>query len=311
MQKIETTIASLAKRAEQLAAKRAKAQEALEKAASARQQALLAGDLDDQRTLDKLQAAVDTAGSALTGIDGALAILAQQKAEADAQLTAERDCIERAAAADKLDSQVAAIEAALSPWLEQSRIFADALTEIAHAHFGADEMSKYVQSCMGQMETAANFHLGELKAMPQMIRDGRQAIPAEKWAPAPVAVPEQPRTQTVFLLRSVKYKDAAGKTVYATGLEDCEMPIEIAQRALRSGAAVTPSNPKRRELKGAKGGTHGDPSALNVTDLDAISDFSGAHYAGPNDPVLREANFVEIDRSAEARVIQIAAGRVA
>src|SRR6516164_7453823 len=96
LHKIETTLATLMKRGEQLAAKRAKAQEALEKAASARQQALLAGDLDDQRTLDKLQAAVDTAGSALTGIDGALAILAQQKAEADAQLTAERDCIERA-----------------------------------------------------------------------------------------------------------------------------------------------------------------------------------------------------------------------
>lgn len=60
MQKIEITIAALAKRGDQLAAKRAKAQEALEKATSVRQQALLAGDLDDQRALDKLQSAVDS-----------------------------------------------------------------------------------------------------------------------------------------------------------------------------------------------------------------------------------------------------------
>src|SRR5215471_7678099 len=83
VQKIETTIASLVKRADQLAAKRAKAQKALETATSARQQALLAGDLDDQKALDKLQAAVDSATSALTGIDDALAIIAQQKADAE------------------------------------------------------------------------------------------------------------------------------------------------------------------------------------------------------------------------------------
>ena len=73
MDKIESVIASLTKRDEQLAAKRITAQKALDKAIKARQDALLSGDLDDQRALDKLQGTVDSATSALSGIDDALA----------------------------------------------------------------------------------------------------------------------------------------------------------------------------------------------------------------------------------------------
>jgi hypothetical protein len=305
VQKLETTVASLSKRADALAAKRAKAQEALDKATTARQRALLAGDLDDERGLGKAQAAVDAAGSALTGIDDALAILAQQKAEADAQLTAERDRIERAAAADRLDSQVAAIEAALSPWLEQSRIFADALTEIAHAHFGCDEMSKFLQSCMGQMETAANFHLGELKAMPQLIRDGRQAIPATKPEPAPLAVVEPPPpTRTVFCLRSIKW-DNGRRT--ALQYEDADLPLALADKALRRGVCVSVTDDRRKTIKGARGGHHVNVDALDIIDLDDLDDPK-APYIGP-DPVLRQADFRVMDRSSDERVIQIPAQR--
>src|SRR6476646_3088719 len=88
MQKIETNIAALTKRGEQLAAKRITAQDTLDEAIKARQKAPLPGDLDDQRSLDKLQDAVDSAMSALAGIDDALAVLTQQKAEAAKQLTA-------------------------------------------------------------------------------------------------------------------------------------------------------------------------------------------------------------------------------
>jgi hypothetical protein len=311
-QKTQDNIAALTKRGIQLDAQRSAARAALDKATKARQDAFLGVDEIDEQKVAKLQRAVSDAAGLLQGIEDAIGVLSQEKAQAEAQLHAERDRAAREIAAKTFEARVAAIEAGLAPWLEQSRIWSDALAALAHMHFGCDEMSKFLQNSMAQLEVAANFQLAELRAMPKAILDGSMAIPAPKPPePAPVTVTEQPRTQTVFLLRSVKYKDAAGKTVYATGLEDCEMPIEIAQRALRSGAAVNLSNPKRRELKGAKGGTHGDPNALNNTDLDAISDFSGAHYAGPGDPVLREANFVEIDRSAEARVIQIAAGRVA
>ncbi|WP_143035675.1 hypothetical protein [Bradyrhizobium sp. Rc2d] len=98
MQKLETIIASLMTRGEQLATKRAMAQVALDKAITTRQQALLSGDLGDQRALDKLQASVDAAASALASIDDALVLLARQKTEAERQLGAERERIERASA---------------------------------------------------------------------------------------------------------------------------------------------------------------------------------------------------------------------
>src|SRR6478609_6824034 len=123
MQKIETNIVALAKRGEQLAAKRVAAQNTLDAAIKARQQALLAGDLNDERALSKVQGAVDGAVSALAGIDDAIAVLAQQKAEADAQLAAERDRIEREAAAEALAAEVAAIEAGLPKWLADTRAF--------------------------------------------------------------------------------------------------------------------------------------------------------------------------------------------
>jgi chromosome segregation ATPase len=187
MQQLETTIASLTMRGEQLAAKRVTAQDALDEAIKTRQQALLSGDPDDQRALDKVQAAVVAATSDLAGIDDALAILAQHKAEAEVQLATERERVERAAAADKLSKRVAAIEAALPNYLEQSRALADALSKIGHWHFEGGQMAGFLQNTMGQIEIAANFSLADLKAMPEAIRQGRQAIPREP-VPTPVAV---------------------------------------------------------------------------------------------------------------------------
>jgi hypothetical protein len=302
MQQLETTIASLTKRAEQLGAKRVMAQQTLDKAVKARQDAFLSGDLDDQRAIDKLQAAVDAATSALTGIDDALAVLAHQKTEAESQLAAERDRIERAAAADKLDNQVAAIEAALPSYLEQSRALADALSGVSYFHFESGQMAAFVQNAMGQIEIAANFTLAELKAMPDAIRQGRQAIPCE---PAPVAVIEpapSPQTQTVFLLRSAKFRDHAGKTCFGGQYEDCAMPPRVAQKALRCGAAVPTTDDRRRNLRGARGGDF-NFNAPDVIDLDAVEEPKGVPYIGPDaaNPVLREASFTPIDRGPAIR----------
>lgn len=187
MQQLETTIASLTKRGEQLGAKRVAAQGALNEAIKVRQQLLLSGDLDNQRVLDQVQGVVGTANSALAGIDDALAVLTHQKAEAERQLAAERERVKRAVAADTLTKQVTAIEAALPAYLEQSRALAEALSEIGHWHFESGQMAGFLQNTMGQIEVAANFTLPELKAMPGAIREGRQSIPD---APLPVEVTE-------------------------------------------------------------------------------------------------------------------------
>jgi hypothetical protein len=307
MQQLETTIASLTNRGEQLAAKRVTAHDALDKAIKYRQQTLLSGDLDDQRTLDKLQGAVDTAASTLAGIDDVLAVLAQQKAEAEHQLAAERQRIERAAAADKLDKQVVSIEAALPGYLEQSRALADALSKIGDWHFESGQMAGFLQNTMGQIEIAANFALAELKALPEAIRQGRQAIPREL-ALKPVAVPEPPPTMTIFMLRSANYRDHDGRKRFAGQWEDATMPVPTAQRALDKGIAVAVTDPRRAQLRGARGADF-NPKASDVVDLDAVDEPKNVPHAEP-DPVLRQANFTPVDRSGETRTLMIEVPRL-
>ncbi|WP_369720341.1 hypothetical protein AB8Z38_24610 [Bradyrhizobium sp. LLZ17] len=300
MQNLETTIASLMKRDEQLAAKRAVAQDTLDKAISARQQELLAGDLDDQHALDKLQGAVDTAASTLAGIDDALAALAEQKAEAERQLAAERERGARAAAADKLHKQVAAIEAALPGYLEQSRVLADALSEIGHWHFESGQMASFVQNTMGQVEMAANFSFAELKAMPDAVREGRQAIPGEP-APMPVAVAEpEPPIMTVFMMRTAKYRDSDGRSRGAGQWQDVTMPMATAQLALDKGIAVPLTDRRRAELRGTRGGDF-NFQAPDVIDLDTVEEPKNAPHIGP---VLLAANFTPLP-TAEPRTILI------
>lgn len=299
MQQLETTIAALTKRGEQLSAKREAAQAALDNAIKARQHALLSADLDDQRALDKVQSAAVAATSDLAGIDDALAVLAHQKAEAERQFAAERERIKRAAAADKLTKQLAAIEVALPSYLEQSRALADALSKIGHWHFESGQMVGFVQNTMGQIEVAANFALAELKAMPDAIREGRQAIPGE---PAPIAAPEpEPPTMTVFMMRSAHYRDHDGRKRFAGQWEDAIMPVATAQRALRQGVAVPVTDPKRAQLRGSRGGDF-EPRAADVVDLDAAEQPTTMVHTGPV--------FTVIDRSAEARTIQIEVPRL-
>jgi hypothetical protein len=183
-QKIESKIAALVRRSAQLDAQRSAAQAALEKATQARQDALLGADDIDEQKLAKLQRAVSDAASLLQGIDDAIGILLKETAEAEAQLATERDRVARDAAAGKLTGQVSAIEMALRPWLEKSRVLADALAEL-HWHFECGQMTAYVQNCMAEVETALNIHAAELNAMPAAIRDGSMPIPMPK--PTPIA----------------------------------------------------------------------------------------------------------------------------
>jgi hypothetical protein len=170
-------------------------------------------------------------------------------------------------------------------------------------------MSKYLHSCAGQMETAANFHLGELKAMPQLIRDGRQAIPVPKPARAPVAVPEPvPETRRLFALRQIKWKDTTGRQQYGQQFEDCDLPPATAEKALRCGAVTSLDDDRRKQLRGSRGGHHVNPNTPDLLDLDALEGWSGAQHAS-FDPVLRGADFRVIDRSRDEFKIAIPAQR--
>ena len=107
------------------------------------------------------------------------------------------------------------------------------------------------------------------------------------------------------MLRSANYRDEDGHKRFAGQYEDAMMPVPTAQRALRLGVAVSVSDPRRAQLRGARGSDH-RPLAPDVVDLDAIEEPMGVPHLGVHlaDPALRAANFTVIDRGP-ARKLEI------
>jgi hypothetical protein len=308
VQKLEHHIVQLAKQAERLANRRVAAQQALDNAVKVRQQALMAGDDIEDARLAKLQAAVSDASSLLQGIDDALAMLAQQKAESEAALVKERDRAERVKVSEEINAAVNSIETRIEPMLSGMRELGKALTAIDHLSFEVGQLGQYLSGVSGEAEVALAFVVPDARRLADAVKGGNAAIPRRPKAP-PVPVPEPVApTMTVFMLRSANYRDETGRTRFAGQYEDAMMPVPTAQRALRHGVAVSVADPRRAQLRGARGGDF-NPLAPDVVDLDAIEEPKGVPYVG-SDPALAEAHFTEIDRSGEARTIQIAVPRV-
>jgi hypothetical protein len=306
VQKLEHHIAQLAKQAERLANRRVAAQQALDNAVKARQEVLLAvNDIDDAR-LAKLQAAVSDASSLLQGIDDAVALLAREKSEAERELVAERDRAERAKVSEEMNAAVSDIEARIVPMLSGMRELGKALTAIDHLSFEVGQLGQYLSSVSGEAEVALAFVVPDVRRMADAVKDGSAAIPRRPKAVEPVPAEPVPPTMTVFMLRSANYRDENGRARFAGQYEDAMMPVPTAQRALRRGVAVSVADPRRPQLRGARGSDY-RPLAPDVVDLDAIEEPKGVPYLGVHiaDPALREANFTVIDRGP-ARKLEIA-----
>jgi hypothetical protein len=305
MGKIESVIASLTKRDDQLAAKRITAQKALDKAIKARQHALLSGDLDDQRAFDKLQGMVDSATSALSGIDDALAMLAQQKAEAEAGLTVERDRAERMKVSEEINAAINDIEKRVEPTLSGMREIAEKLVGLDHLSFEIGQLGRHLSGVAGEAEIAFAFVVPDVRRLADAVKDGSAAIPRRPKAVEPVPADPVPPTMTVFMLQSANYRDHDGRKQFAGQFEDSIMPVPTAQRALRHAVAVSVADPRRAQLRGARGSDY-RPLAPDVVDLDAIEEPKGVPYLGVAiaDPALREANFTVIDRGP-ARALKV------
>lgn len=295
MQTLEKKIAELTKRGDQLAAKRAATQTELDNATEARQQALLAGDLNDQRKLNKLQAAVDSAKSALDGFDDAIAVLTREKAEAEGQLSAERDRAARADASEKITTSVVAIERRVQPLLSAMRDAAEALSATDHFSFEAGQLGRYLAGAAGEAELAFAFVLPDVRRHAEAIKAGSAPIPRRPEAVQPSTVEQSVPTMTVFMLRSARYRDHDGRTRFAGQFEDTIMQVATSQKAMRLGLAVSTADPRRAQLRGARGSDF-RPGASDVVDIDTAEEGSKAH--AKND-VIAAANFTEVPRGPE------------
>jgi hypothetical protein len=120
-------------------------------------------------------------------------------------------------------------------------------------------------------------------------------------------VVEQAPLMTVFMWKSARFRDHAGVTRIARQWDDAEMPLEIAQRALRCGVAVPVTDPRRAKLKGSRGEFTVDPRSPDIVNLD--DENANASQQEPTATNDVNAGFIVLDRSAENRTIEIAVSR--
>jgi hypothetical protein len=286
MSKITASLGSLKDRSARLAAQRGAAKTALDKAKAAVQAHLLEGD-DDAKTLAVLQAKVNDAFSLLESLDAAITEQARRVADAERQLADEATQAARKAASEALARDVDAIEAQLAPWLASTRTLAAALAKFETFRFESGSISKYLANASNEVEIALSVTVPDLKGGVTAVRDGREQAPS----PAPilkVVAQKPPPTETVFFLRHAKYTDEKGMVRCLGKMRDHTLPPPLAQRALKSGAAIPLTDPRVRTLKGNWGMIVPGPDQCEA--LDGTPDSRVA-------PVLHSA-FEVVDRGA-------------
>ena len=158
---------------------------------------------------------------------------------------------------------------------------------------------------MAQLEVAASFQLAELQAMPKAIRDGSMPI-TNKPEAVPVIVAEPvAEIRRLFTMRVVKFKDSAGVQHYCQQHEDVDLPLEAASRGLRCGALISLDDPRRKELRGVRGGV---PIVKHAA-LDLDDEIAGRpSHIEPimrSDPVA-QANFTVTEGPSIMGTIQVA-----
>jgi hypothetical protein len=298
MQKIETALAALHNRGTLLTNKRANAQAAFDSAVSARQAMLLDGDLEDQKLATKLQTAVESAQSALVGLDGAISALKVQIDTAEKDLTAERDRVERQAASESLAASVAAIESKLEPWLTTTRALAESLESVAHVRFEPGPIAAYVGRCAGEVEIAAAVMLDDLHRLVTAIAGGQEPIPRDPEMVTPAPVAAAPQSAKIFTTKPIKFRDPATNAEKTwPAFHSLDLPADLAVRALALKAAI-PTNDEIAKKSLAKGGGNvfewPDPARCISLDADGSDDQSQSPLVEP----VRHSAFQVVDRGA-------------
>jgi hypothetical protein len=253
MAKIGESLGLLKERSARLTSQRDAAKTSLEKAMAAVQAHLLEGDADDVKALGVLQSAVDRASSLLASLDAAIAEQTRRVADAERQLADEQTKAARKAASEALARDVEQIEQLIVPWLSTTRQLAAALAKHETFRFEAGSIAKYLANAAQEVEIALSVSIPDLRGGVIAVAEGREKPPVPPATVAKIVAPKAPVTETVFLLRHLKYTDAQGNVQCAGKMRDHALPPHFAQKALKSGAAVPLSDPRRKSLSGSWG----------------------------------------------------------
>jgi hypothetical protein len=314
MQKLETALAALTSRATLLTAKREAARAIFDRAVAARDVHLLEGNLEDEKMGAKLQAAVDSAVSALAGFDNVIAAQAASIAEAEEKLAVERLAVARKAASEELTAKTDTIERQIGPWLEATRALAASTTSVGDdVNFEVGQVGAYLRKVIGEVEMAIAMAIPSLRASAAAIVAGHLPIPRgpQDDIPAPVKAPT-PQSAKIFTTKPIKFLDTATNSLKTwPAFYELDLRAELATRALALKAAV-PIDSETAKKSLVKGGgvafAWPDPASCISLDVEKSSNQS------PYEPILHSAvqqhvppGFQPLDRG-KGFVIKVPAG---
>jgi hypothetical protein len=215
-----------------------------------------------------------------------------------AQVVDQRCRAETAAAVNALVEKWATARTAFDAAMSQ---LVDVARESAVIVIDALPLKTFVDAVQQQVGPEIDFVAGVLEGHAKAVLAGTApaSLPTQPEA-APVVVVEPPTpTRPLFCMKSIKWRDADGRQRAVMQYEDVELPIPLADRALRIGACVSVTDTRRKALKGARGGQHPNVNAIDMVDLDEVTDNSGALHQS-FDPVA-QANITPFDRGPRSR----------
>jgi hypothetical protein len=241
----------------------------------------------------KMRREQDRAATLSDALGKTEAVIANLESEI-AQVLDQRCRAETAAAVTAIVEKLASARTAFDAAAVQ---LIDAARESAVIILDAGPLKVFVEAIQQQLPPEIEFVSTVLQGHAKAVLAGTAPASLPKPPePAPVVVVDPPTpTRTLFCMRSIKWRDAASGRQHAVQqYEDVTLPIPLADRALRIGAAVSVTDSRRKALKGARGGQHPNVDAIDIVDLDAVSDHSGALHQS-FDPVA-QANITPFDR---------------
>jgi len=253
MAKIGENLGLLKDRSTRLQSQQRAATLALGKAKAALRDHLLDGDDNDAKATAALQAKVDGAASLLASLDDAVKAQTERVANAEREMAAEQAQANCKAASEKIAVDVAKIERQLPNVLAAMRALAADLNVYEIFRFEAGSIAKFAINAANEIETALSVAIPDLKGGVIAVREGKEKPPIPPAAVVKFTAPKAPATETVFLLRHLKFTDAQGKVQCLGKMRDHALPPHLAQKALKSGAAVPLSDPRRKSLSGSWG----------------------------------------------------------
>jgi hypothetical protein len=230
-------------------------------------QALARSGADDS-ALDKAETALRATQDRVTTLTAALAETTAELAVLEAEQIAANDKVQRTATASKIEDDAGRLIEAAKMFDQGARALAEIATDIAAYVPDAAGLAVFAASARLEVPPALDLLHSVMKSFAQATLNG--SAPASLPQPAPVAAPLllAPPTTRIFAVKPVTWTDHDGTRRCEHAWLDLDMPPQIANKAIRIGAACAMNDPRRKNKLGfAK--TSAKPKPSHCVNLDA------------------------------------------